>query len=64
MTTLQPLLARLRAISTPIPGSVSRTRGQGVLHSVPLDAPVTMAVLPSNMRWPEPLARFVEAVRV
>lgn len=47
MTTLQPLEARLRATSTPIP----------------LDAPVTIAFLPSRMRWPE-VPRLVEAVRV
>jgi hypothetical protein len=63
MTTLQPLLARLRAISTPIPEVVSISYSYK-MSSVPLDAPVTMAVLPSNTRWPEPPARFVEAVRV
>jgi hypothetical protein len=63
---LAPLLARLRAISTPIPEAVNESSkaAQSQTCVLPLDAPVTRAIFPSRTRWLEPLPRFVEAVRV
>lgn len=65
MTTLQPLLARFRAISTPMPETCQSIVLRRWLHKVllPLDAPVTMLTLPSSGRWLELLPRFVDAVR-